>query len=105
MSLATAGLTHLLEGIDDEQKYGERLVSVTENRESKALSDYQQRLFLAEPSRLSFLGLTLRPQLDGSVRLRASNIVGIARFVAGKESLSVEVLPKIANAAFLRMLQ
>ena len=88
----------------EQQDYGGTFIRLSEYSSTKPLNEFQQDVLLAQGDKLSFLALTLVPQLHGAPYLKASHIVGSARFVHDKRAITVQVEPKIGNANFLRML-
>jgi hypothetical protein len=88
----------------EQQTYGDALIRLSEYSSTKPLSEFQQEVLLHQSaSVIDFLGLTLIPQLQSPPCLKASRLVGSARFAHNKKSLIVQVEPKIGNANFLRM--
>jgi 5-methylcytosine-specific restriction endonuclease McrBC regulatory subunit McrC len=90
--------------IAEQQIYGETLIKLSEYSTSKPLSTWQQEVLSAQGTQLDFLGLELVPQLNGAPYLKASQMVGSARFVHAKKEVIVQVEPWAGEANFLRML-
>jgi len=90
--------------IAESQRFEGGLIRLSEHSTSRPLTDYQRRVLISQGNLLDFLALQLLPQLDGSLYLRASKIVGATRFVHEKEAVVVQVEPKIEGLDFLRML-
>lgn len=88
----------------EQQAYGESLIRMSEHATTRPLTAYQLDVLAAQGSNLPFLGLSVLPQLDGTLCLQASHIVGCARFVHQKKEMIVQIEPKVRHAAFLRMI-
>lgn len=95
----------VIEEVDVSQKYGERFISLPEQSQSKRLSDRQIGLLQEDEEKLSRLGLSFSVNVQGDVRLKSSNTVGAARVGSDRDWISLQVVPKVGNAAFLRMLE
>jgi 5-methylcytosine-specific restriction endonuclease McrBC regulatory subunit McrC len=95
----------LLEEIAARQEYGDEFVSFPEQSTSAVLGDEQLRILQQGEDRLDEMGVSLTTDLDGDVRLESTNTVGAARIGAGREWVGVQVVPKVGNAAFLRMIE
>src|SRR5579859_5105561 len=77
----------------ERQDYGEAIIRMSEYSSSSPLSDMQREVLLSGDT--DFLGLALVPQLSGAPYLKASHVVGSARFVHGRSTVTVHVEPKI----------
>ncbi len=89
---------------EESQLYGDTVLRLAEFSRSGPLSAPQVSLLREAREQLSPLALELESDLDGDVRLRASGVVGVARVVDGRDSLLIQVEPKIPGADVFRML-
>lgn len=94
-----------LEEIAVQQEYGDKFISFPEQDNSEVLEDEQVRILRQDEDRLDEMGVSLNADLEGDIRLESANTVGAARIGSGREWVGVQVVPKVGNAAFLRMIE
>lgn len=97
-------VSSVTKNVIEQQKYGERLIKLSEYSASKPLTEMQQEVLNAQAKNLDFLGLEIIPQLNSAPYLKASQKVGSARFVHGRNEVIVQVEPWAGEANFLQML-
>lgn len=90
--------------VSETKEYGRNILRLSEFAESRELTPEQVTVLRTNEGELVALGLKLGADLDGGIRLQASGVVGIARYVEGSKQLIVQVEPKIAEADVFRML-
>lgn len=95
----------VLEEIAVQQEYGDKFISFPEQDNSEVLEDEQVRILRQDEDRLDEMGVSLNADLEGDIRLESANTVGAARIGSGREWVGVQVIPKVGNAAFLRMIE
>jgi 5-methylcytosine-specific restriction endonuclease McrBC regulatory subunit McrC len=95
----------VLEEIAVQQEYGDKFISFPEQDESEVLEEEQVRILQKDEDRLDEMGISLTADLEGDIRLKSANTVGAARIGSGREWVGVQVVPKVGNAAFLRMIE
>ncbi len=95
----------VLEEITLQQEYGDKFISFPEQDNSEVLEDEQVRILQQGEDRLDEMGVTLTADLEGDIRLESANTVGAARIGSGREWVGVQIVPKVGNAAFLRMIE
>jgi len=95
----------VLEEIAVQQEYGDKFISFPEQDNSEVLEDEQVRILRQDEDRLDEMGVSLDVDLEGDIRLESANTVGAARIGSGREWVGVQVVPKVGNAAFLRMIE
>lgn len=88
-----------------DQEYGDQFISFPEQDTSEKLSDEQIDILLRDENRLDEMGVSFETNLEGETRLESSNTVGAARIGSGRDWVGVQIVPKVGNAAFLRMVE